>query len=598
MATTTVHRRRFPSPYEIKPPEGCEGYEEMYPYYAVFNEERRDLDEERCWILNGMHFPEAMFPFDLLSADQCYVGLGGANTRLFVVPPALGIEHRVLNGYVYMSSNSVVDPNEVERRAQLFLPRAGHYFQHWDELYERWVRKVEEATAELRALEVPDGPGEDPMAAYHRLVELNDLIWQYHFEFLNLGYAAYLTFSQLLRQHFPDITDQSIARMVAGIDVVLFRPDEELKRLARLAIDLGVADELEAGLEDGRGLKDLDRRLSASSAGRAWLDDLSRTMDPWFYFSYGNGMYHHHRSWIDDPALPLATIGTYVRRLRDGEDIGRPLDRLLLERERIAGEYRDMLPDDEARKAFAEALGLARTVFPYVEGHNFYVEHRFQAIWWNKVREFGALLVRHEFLDDPDDVFYLKGSDVADALTDLRLSSARSSPPTGGRHWKPVVARRKQTIERLRKSPPPSALGPAPDTVTEPFTIMLFGVTSEQIDSWLAGQEPGTRTLKGFAGSPGVVEGVARVVLSVDQLDRLQDGEILVAPVTAPSWTPVFGRIRGAVSDIGGIMSHAAIVAREFGLPAVVGTGYGTSTIKTGQRVRVDGDTGLVTILE
>ena len=77
----------------------------------------------------------------------------------------------------------------------------------------------------------------------------------------------------------------------------------------------------------------------------------------------------------------------------------------------------------------------------------------------------------------------------------------------------------------------------------------------------------------------------------------LEPGEILVAPVTSPSWTPVFGKIAAAVSDIGGIMSHAAIVSREYGLPAVVGTGNATSRIKTGDRVRVDGNTGTVTIL-
>jgi pyruvate,water dikinase len=87
------------------------------------------------------------------------------------------------------------------------------------------------------------------------------------------------------------------------------------------------------------------------------------------------------------------------------------------------------------------------------------------------------------------------------------------------------------------------------------------------------------------------------VVLRPDELDTVQEGEILVAPVTSPSWTPVFGRIRAAVSDIGGIMCHAAIVSREYGLPAVVGTGFGTTTIKTGQLIRVDGDAGTVTIL-
>jgi pyruvate,water dikinase len=129
---------------------------------------------------------------------------------------------------------------------------------------------------------------------------------------------------------------------------------------------------------------------------------------------------------------------------------------------------------------------------------------------------------------------------------------------------------------------------------------MLWGITPETVERWLAAQngDSSSNTLTGFAGSPGIAEGLARVVLRPDQLDTVQEGEILVAPVTSPSWTPVFGRIRGAVSDIGGIMCHAAIVSREYGLPAVVGTGFGTSSIKTGQLIRVDGNAGTVTILD
>ena len=91
--------------------------------------------------------------------------------------------------------------------------------------------------------------------------------------------------------------------------------------------------------------------------------------------------------------------------------------------------------------------------------------------------------------------------------------------------------------------------------------------------------------------------GPARVVLTPDRLGELEDGEILVAPFCSPSWAPVFGRIAAAVLDAGGIMSHAAIVAREYGLPAVVGTGSATTRIKTGDRVRVDANAGVVTIL-
>ena len=129
---------------------------------------------------------------------------------------------------------------------------------------------------------------------------------------------------------------------------------------------------------------------------------------------------------------------------------------------------------------------------------------------------------------------------------------------------------------------------------------MLWGITPETVDRWLDQADgSGSKTeLGGFAAAPGVVEGRARVVLTPDQLETVQEGEILVAPVTNTSWTPVFSRIKGAVSDIGGIMCHAAIVSREYGLPAVVGTGFGTSTIKTGMLIRVDGDNGKVTILE
>jgi pyruvate,water dikinase len=87
------------------------------------------------------------------------------------------------------------------------------------------------------------------------------------------------------------------------------------------------------------------------------------------------------------------------------------------------------------------------------------------------------------------------------------------------------------------------------------------------------------------------------VLYSAAEIDQLKEGEILVAPITAPSWAPVFSKIAGAVTDIGGMMSHAAIVCREYGLPAVVGTGFATHNIKSGQRIRVDGGTGTVTVL-
>jgi pyruvate,water dikinase len=128
---------------------------------------------------------------------------------------------------------------------------------------------------------------------------------------------------------------------------------------------------------------------------------------------------------------------------------------------------------------------------------------------------------------------------------------------------------------------------------------MLWGITTERVQEWLQKSDGiATDTIPGIAGSAGVVEGPARVILDVEQLDDLQDGEILVAPFTSTSWTPVFGRIAAAVTDAGGVMCHAAIVAREYGLPAVLGTGSATKQIATGDRIRVDAGNGVVTIIE
>jgi pyruvate,water dikinase len=609
MTATRPDVRGFMSPFDVPTPDGCEGWEAMYPYYALFSEERRESEQARGWFRDGMHFPEPMFPFDFVTADSPYMCLGQANSRIFAVPPALGIDHRVLYGWVYMSANPVTDPAEIGRRAEVFGRRAGFYFQNWDELYGRWRAKVEDTIAEIASLEIPDLPDlEDEavvtegrglgsthtlLVAYNRLLESVDRIWQYHFEFLNLGYAAYLVFYELCKQNFPDIPDQTIAKMVSGIDVVLFRPDDELKRLAQRALDLGIADAVLAS--DGEA--ELTDALATGAPAQEWLAEWEAVKTPWFFYSNGNGFYHHHRSWIDDPAVPLAHLRAHVERLRQGEDLARPLAEVSAERDRISAEYRGLLADPDAIAAFEQNLGLARIVFPYVESHNFYVEHWYHTIFWNKVREFGALLARHGFLAEGEDVFYLQRHEVSDALVDLRLAWAAGSVGRGPGYWPPIVARRKQIMAAMRNFTPPPALGSVPDTITEPMTIMLWGITTERVQDWASDSARDSSTLRGFAGSPGSAEGPARVILDVERLRELEPGEILVAPVTSPSWTPVFGKIAAAVSDIGGIMSHAAIVSREYGLPAVVGTGDATSRIKTGDRVRVDGDAGTVTIL-
>jgi pyruvate,water dikinase len=603
--------RRFPDPYEIPAPPGAEGWEDLYAYHNRFLPARRGEDGAKTWFRNSMHFPEPSFPFDQVAIDGPFTSTGVMNTRVFALPPAKGMDVRVINGATYMCAIGVNDPEELQRRGQEFGKRAGHYYQNWDSLYEKWVGKVTGAIKALRDIKVPPmaefepsedvldargiTQGNDLVSAYHRLIESIDQIWSLHSEFLNLGYAAYLQFLMLCKENFPEIDDQTVARMVSGVDVLLFRPDDELRALARLAREYGIAREV----AKARSEADLISQLKGSEKGNAWLAAFNAAKDPWFYFSYGSGFYHHHRSWIDDPSVPIRFIGDYIARLDKGDELTRPIDKLIAERDEIVARYRSLL-DPDVTQRFDEALGLSRKVFPYVENHNFYIEHWFMTDFWNKAREFSSLFVRWEFWGDVEDFFYLRRAEVEEAVVDLHMAWAAGGKPQGPFHWPEIIAKRKKTYKALAEWAPPPALGPMPKEVNEPLTIMLWGITAETVDRWIEaqGSDKGMSELKGFAGSPGIAEGRARVILSPDRLGELEEGEILVAPITSPSWTPVFGRIRAAVSDIGGIMCHAAIVSREYGLPAVVGTGFGTSTIKTGQLIRVDGDTGKVHILE
>ncbi len=600
--------RGFESPFDVRVPAGCEGWEEMYPHHALFGEDRRAFEESRFWFQDGLHASEPLLPFGAALFDSSAVALNQVASRLFVQPPSRGVEYRILLGYAYVSPNSVTDEEELARRAELFDRRGGFYYEHWDELYDRWVDKVEATTTELQTLEVPELPEiEDEsivtegrglgssyalLRAYDQVLDGVDRILQFHFEFLNLGYSAYLVFYEVCREAFPEISEQTIAKMVSGIDVLVLRPDEELRRLARLAVDLGVDEAVRSAHDEG----ELAALLDGSEAGRQWLADFEGTKDPWFYFSYGSsGFYHHHRSWIDDTTLPIRMIGSYIARLGLGEDISRSREAAVAERERVTEEQRSLLPE-QLRERFDESLALARKVFPFVENHNFYIDHRYLTIYWNKLREFGALLAGRGYLGDVEDLFFLRRDEVRTALEELRVDwSSGAGVPRGPRHWPAIVERRKGIYREMRTSAPPPALGRVPDEITDPITVMLWGITTERLEEWLSPDD--AEALTGCPASPGVVEGPARVLLGTDQLGELEEGEILVAPSTSTSWTPVFHRIAAAVLDTGGIMCHAAIVAREYGLPAVVGTGTATKRIKTGDRLRVDASKGVVTIL-
>ncbi|HEX2032781.1 MAG TPA: PEP-utilizing enzyme, partial [Chloroflexota bacterium] len=177
--------------------------------------------------------------------------------------------------------------------------------------------------------------------------------------------------------------------------------------------------------------------------------------------------------------------------------------------------------------------------------------------------ELGRRLVDARVLDQPEDVFHLTLEELEDA----------------GRRWPPAP----QTAQRLA--------GTVADRKAR--REALAGVPFVDPDS-PASQPMAGALVSGAPASPGVAEGRVCIVHGPGAFGKLQPGDVLVAPFTNPAWTSLFPRAAAVVADTGGPMSHAAIVAREYGIPAVLGTGNGTTRLADGQRVRVDGHRGLV----
>jgi pyruvate,water dikinase len=605
-----VPETRFPSLYDIEAPAGAEGWEELYNWYHLRGPERRDEDEQRFWFQDRLHHPEAMHPYDEIQCECWWQGLGAFNTRIFAMPPAYGIDQRVVNGYLYISPISA-PPGDIEARAQEFGVRAGHYYENWSSIYEEWKVKTVDRLEQMKAMRYAPLPaledrelieshrgsssGYRMIEDFSRMVLIMYETYQFHFELLNIGYAAYLTFFQFCKTAFPEISDQSISRMVGGLHVDLYRPDDELKRLAKEAVRLGIAETVSAATSAEQLFGEL-----RSNGGAAWVNDWEQTADPWFLIATDPGHpggYSHYGTWASEPDIPLASVKEYIAALQDGRDIDRPTEQVLAERDRISSEYRELLPDGD-REPFDGMLALARLVFVFIEEHVLYIEHWMWATFWAKSHELSRALAGMGAFDEPGDMFFLRRTEVMESIYDVVCAWGSGGKPRGADYWRPVIARRKEMYETLKQWEAPPALGIPPTEVNEPFTVMLWGITTDSVQSWLesSGDEDGS-SLKGQPGSPGVVEGPARIVRTVQELASVQPGDVLVCPATSPAWSPVFSRIAATVSDVGGVMSHTAIVCREYGLPAVVGTGNAVSRIKDGARIRVDGDTGVVTLL-
>jgi rifampicin phosphotransferase len=293
---------------------------------------------------------------------------------------------------------------------------------------------------------------------------------------------------------------------------------------------------------------------------------------------------------VDRPGLVLGALRDAARRPPSSASEAEHAERRRKAEERAVA---DLGGGDDARDRVARA----QRAFPIREGNETATIGVPVAALHRVGRAIGARLAADGRLESSGDVFDLEPDEVMALLR--HRDDAPEDPAT-------FAAGRRAARSAWAAAEVPRTIGPP---ATLPDVSGFPGDVAEVLDAtfWYLGHVSSEQladpeaaagtTLSGVAAAPGTYEGPARVVLDESGLDRIEPGDVLVCPITSPVWSMVFPSLGGLVCDAGGILSHPAIIAREFGIPAVVGTGSATATVTDGQVVRVDGTEGRVELV-
>ena len=317
--------------------------------------------------------------------------------------------------------------------------------------------------------------------------------------------------------------------------------------------------------------------LMTHPEGQPTLDDLQHYFD-----TYGHQIYNLDfvaPTLGDDPLPVLLSLKTAVDSPE--RDARARQVRLAQEREILVART-DQSLDPIRRWIFHLLLGWAQRYSPMREEALFYVGAAWPALR-RLALELGRRLAEAGSLDAPDDVFYLRSAELAAAS--VARAEGVSRPDLA------ELARERHILHEARKRlEPPIVVPPGGRMKFGPIDMAMFEPKPRSISTG--------PTLDGFAVSPGQVTAPASVIRSPKDFANMVPDTILVCTTTTPAWTPLFAQAKGLVTDIGGALAHGSIVAREYGIPAVMGTGEATQRIENGQLISVDGDSGTVTLVD
>jgi len=498
-------------------------------------------DSAQTWRWDQMHFGRPMPPL-------------AAQLLARIERDIFGARSISVNGYHY-TLNSVPPPPtpEVIERGPMAV---------WEDEY---VPRVREICHRLRSSNY-EGMGASELAdSLDRL--MNDAVEAFRYTMVVVFAFMGPTFAlvEFSEKELGADGPQLLATLLQGYENGSAAAGDGLGKLAEYVATLP---------EVGRALREQRQGdLVAVAGGPEFLAKLNAYLDEYGWRAESWGL-PHTPTWAEDPGVPLNLIARYMTDARLSPSVA--IERARKQQQEAMKEVESRLKDDRLSE-FKARLAACQIHVPISEGR---AQWQLTIIGSLRVPAvaLGSKLVNRGVLDNPNDVYLL-------SLEELREASRDSAP------LQALVGQRKADLERWENLSPPPFLGAepaAPPPEMEPLITKFFGLGVVQSDD--------EKVITGNAASRGEVRGPARVIRDLSESGRLQKGEILICAATAPPWTPLFAIAAGVVTDTGGILSHSAICAREYGIPCVVGTQVGTRRIPDGAMITVDGSAGTVHI--
>ena len=545
-----------------------------------------DIESYKVLALDASHFAPAVTPlFYQGVAQHMWLHTNYLAADYVSDPRKRGSAWRSYKGYAYLTADMTTEAERREREPK-FREKMTQLMANPREPWEMWKAELRSYYDHYIPMNLEQMGNGELAAHLWDIWDFDRKVWEIHMLAMGVYISGFRAFRELASELIGLQHDDPLyAKLVSGFDNSVFQLNKGLAQLARKALELKLENTFNKLPEE-----QVLAALEQSAAGGEWLDAFYD-----FIYVRGNGwrmqrmLEYNTPTWIEQPHLAIADI----RRLIAVGGVHVPdMHRERMAREREEAERELLAKVPPGQQQWFEFLMRAAQAYEYFcEDHDYWCEFRAPSLVRRAAMEAGRRLVRSGVLEDVDDVLMLLIEHLVSATVGHERSAALLK-----------AALKENREEWLHNVNLPYPSDEVPLFLGDPSWLAVVtgadAFVNIPISPQVAKPEEVGATCVGSAGAPGVVEGTARVIRDHTQWDQLKPGEILVAPLTMAPWTPLFSTIKAVVTDTGGILHHAVVVSREYGIPCVAGAIDATKKIKTGDRIKVDGDNCTVCILK